>query len=86
MYFVFLCFYKNEINITNKKKKKIQNSQQNTCAKVCFLIKLQAFRRATLLKKRLCCRCFPVKFAKFLRTSIFTEHLWWLLVLFLTLL
>ena len=23
MYFVFLCFYKNEINITNKKKKKI---------------------------------------------------------------
>ena len=22
MYFVFLCFYKNEINITNKKKKK----------------------------------------------------------------
>ena len=23
MYFVFLCFYKNEINITNKKKKKM---------------------------------------------------------------
>ena len=22
MYFVFLCFYKNEINITNKKKQK----------------------------------------------------------------
>ena len=22
MYFVFLCFYKNEINITNEKKKK----------------------------------------------------------------
>ena len=26
------------------------------------------FRAATLLKKRLCHRCFPVNFAKFLRT------------------
>ena len=26
MYFVFLCFYKNEINITNKKKKKMIKS------------------------------------------------------------
>ena len=24
-------------------------------------------------------RCFPVKLAKFLRTSFFKEHLWWLL-------
>ena len=36
-----------------------------------FLIKLQNFTR-----KRLQHRCFPVKFAKFLRTSFFTEHLW----------
>ena len=33
-----------------------------------FLIKLKALRPATLLKKRLCHRCFPVNFAKFLRT------------------
>ena len=33
----------------------------------------------TLLKKRLWYRCFPVNFAKFLRTPFFTEHLWWLL-------
>ena len=35
-----------------------------------FLIKLQALdlRPATLLKKRLWRRCFPVNFAKFLRT------------------
>ena len=33
---------------------------------------------ATLLKKRLWHRCFPVNFAKFLRTPFFTEHLWWL--------
>ena len=39
-----------------------QNSQENNCAKVSFLINLQA------LKKRLWHRCFPVDFVKFLRT------------------
>ena len=58
------------------------NSQENTCARVSFLIMLQAsgLRPATLLKKRLWHRCFPVNFAKFLRTSFFIEHLWWLLL------
>ena len=32
-------------------------------------------RSATLLKKRLWHRCFPVNFAKFLRTPLLTEHL-----------
>ena len=41
---------------------------------------IQAFRPSTLLKKRLQHRCFPVKFAKFLRTTSFTEHLLWLLL------
>ena len=35
---------------------------------------------ATLLKKRLCHRCFPVNFAKFLRTAFCIEHLRWLLL------
>ena len=35
-------------------------------------------RPATLLKKRLWHRCFPVNFVKFLRTPFFIEHLWWL--------
>ena len=34
----------------------------------------------TLLKKRLWYRCFPVNFAKLLRTPFFIEHLWWLLL------
>ena len=55
-----------------------QNSQENTCARVSFLIKLLAPPPATLLKKRLWHRCFPVNFGKFLRTPFFTEHLWWL--------
>ena len=57
----------------------LQNLQENTCARVSFLIKLQA-PPATLLKKRLWHRCFPVNLAKFPRTRFFTEHLWWLLL------
>ena len=47
-----------------------QNSQENTCARVSFLIKLQAsgLRPATVLKKGLWHRCFPNNSAKFLRT------------------
>ena len=37
-----------------------------------FLIKLQALKTATLLKET------PIKFAKFLGTPYFTEHLQWL--------
>ena len=47
-----------------------QNSQENTCDRVSFLIKLQV-----------CHRCFPVNFVKFLRTHFFTERLRWLLLL-----
>ena len=36
---------------------------------------------ATLLKKRLWHRCFPVNFAKFLRTPFLIEHVWWLLLI-----
>ena len=56
-----------------------QNSQENICDRVSFLIKLQP-EPATLFKKRLWHRCFPVNFAKFLRTPFLTEHLQWLLL------
>ena len=45
-----------------------------------FFNKVAGLRPATLLKKRLWHRCFPVNFATFLRTPIFIEHLWWLLL------
>ena len=60
-----------------------QTSQENTCARVSFLIKWQA-APATLLKNRPWHRCFSVNFAKFLRTPFFTEHLWWLLFVIIT--
>ena len=40
-----------------------------------FLNKVAGLRPATLLKKRFWHWCFPVNFAKFLRTPFFTEHL-----------
>ena len=54
----------------------LQNSQGNICISISFLIKLQALG----LWQRLWHRCFPVSFAKFLRTLFFIEHLWWLLL------
>ena len=47
----------------------LQNSQENIYARAYFLIKLQA--------------CFPVNFAKYLRTPFLTEYLRWLLLKFL---
>ena len=47
-----------------------------------FFNKVADLRPETLLKKRLWDRCFPVNFAKFLRKSFLTEHLWWLLLCF----
>ena len=56
-----------------------QNSQEKTCARV-FFNKVAELKPAPLLKKRLWHRCFPVNFVKYLRTSFFIEHLWWLLL------
>ena len=43
-----------------------------------FFNKVAGFRPATLLKKRLWHRCFPMNFPKFLRTPFLTEQLRWL--------
>ena len=47
-----------------------KDSRKNTCARVSFLIKLQASAS----------RCSPANFAKLIRTPFFTEHFWWLLL------
>ena len=41
---------------------------------------ISTLRPATLLKKRLWCRCFLLNFAKFPRTAFLTEHIRWLLL------
>ena len=45
-----------------------------------FFNNIAGLRPATLLRKRLWHRCFPVNFVKFLRTPFFTEHLRWRLL------
>ena len=47
---------------------------------ILFFNKVAGLRPATLLQKSLWHRYFPVNFMKFLRTAIFVEHLWWLLL------
>ena len=50
-----------------------QNSQENTCARL-FFNKVAGLKAATLLKKRLWYRCFPVNFARFLQTPFFKKN------------
>ena len=45
-----------------------------------FFNKVAGLRPATLLEKRFWHKCFPVNFAKFLRTPFLTENLRWLLL------
>ena len=51
-----------------------QISQESTCANL-FLNKVADLRPATLLKKRLWHRCFPVNITKFLRTFFYRTPL-----------
>ena len=54
-----------------------QNSNENTCVGVSFLIKKVFF---PLLKRRSWRWCFHVNFEKLFRTPFFEEHLAWLLL------
>ena len=45
-----------------------------------FLNKIAGLIACKFVKKRLLHRWFPVNFAKLLKISFFTEHLWWLLL------
>ena len=47
--------------------------------------KVAKLRPCNIIKKRLQHRYFPVSFAKFLRTPLFTEHLQWLLLVIISL-
>ena len=61
----------------------LRNFAKFTGKRLCqslFFNKVAGLRSATVFKKRLWHMCFPVNFAKFLRTLFFIEHLWWLLL------
>ena len=50
-----------------------QNSQENTCARASFLIKLQAYN---FIKKETLTQVFSCEFCKIFKNTYFTEHLW----------
>ena len=52
----------------------LQYLEENTCV---------GLKACNFIKKRLQHKCFPENIAKFLRTTFFIEHLWWLLVFLL---
>ena len=56
-------------------------SQENTCVGVSFLIKMQAWRRATLSKKTPT-QVFSYEICEIFKNKFFTEHLRWLLLYF----
>ena len=64
-----------DFNKKNMFLKTSKNSLENTCVRVYFLHKVAGLKSATLLKKRLCHRCFLVNFSKSLRTPFYRTHL-----------
>ena len=63
-------------NISIKRKQ----WESKECESKEYLVLNKRLRPATLLKKRLWHRCFPVNLVKFLRTPFLIEHQWWLLL------
>ena len=55
----------------------LQNSQEITCARVSFLIKLQAW---SCIKKETLAQVFSCEFCDISRNTFVTKHLWWLLL------
>ena len=74
---VYLFIQKSPLGVFYKKAV-FNNFAKFTGKHLCwnfFLINLQAFRLATLLKKKLQRRYFPVNFAKLLKNIYFEEYL-----------
>ena len=59
------------------KKRVLRNFAKFTGKHLCQSLILN---KVTGLRPALWHRCFPANLAKFLRTPIFTKHLWWLLL------
>ena len=56
-----------------------QNSHENTCARVSFLIKLET-QACKFIKKETLVQAFSCEFYEIFKNIFFTEHLWWLLL------
>ena len=59
-----------------------QNSQKNSCARVSFLMKLQAWGLQLYLKKALT-KVFSFEFCEISKNTFFTHHLWATIAVFI---
>ena len=78
MYFVMIRISRSSHQEVFYKKRVLRNFAKFTGKHLCqglFFHKVADHRPVTLLKRRFRHRCFPVNFAKFLRTFFLTEHL-----------
>ena len=80
----FCCYmYRSSLPEVFCKKGVLRNfatfTGKHRCQSLCFN-KVAGLKPATLLKHMFWHRCFPVNFAKFLRTLFLTEHFRWLLL------
>ena len=55
----------------------LQNSQENTCVRVSFLIKLKVLG-LQLYQKGTLAQLFFCKFCEISKSNFFIEHLWWM--------
>ena len=55
-----------------------QNSQNNTCARIPFLMKLQADEACSYIKKEPLAQVFSCEICEFFKKTVFTEHFRWL--------
>ena len=62
---------------------KFRNFHRKTHLLVSHFNDMAGLHACIFIKKRLEHRCFPVNTVKYLRTTFFTEHLWWLLLSFI---
>ena len=78
MYFIMIRISRSSHREVFYKKCVLRNFAKFTGKHLCqglFFHKVADHRPVTLLKRRFRHRCFPVNFAKFLRTFFLTEHL-----------
>ena len=68
------CILSREVTLKISK-----NSQEDTCARVSFLVKLQA-KACNFIKKGTVAQVFSYEFCETFKNTFFIEHLWWLLL------
>ena len=72
---LYYAYSRPQVPVKKVLLKIFQNSQENTCVRVCFLMKLQA---CNFINKEALALVFSREFCEIFKNAFFVEHLWWL--------